>query len=179
MGTRGGWMKTGTCRACAHSQNAKVASPSRNWPCQLDVISSPLNPSGPRHRSPSAMWLASSGLSVPRPQLLFARATTAAVWSLMNFTTSIAGFCEIAVITSAANGLLMTRPGLGADILLQLKIGHVVIGDCRQATIIRHRVFADRYTSQRRGNAKRIIARARCTMGMDIDDGHQMLSTRP
>ena len=88
--------------------------PEREGGRAVEVISSPLNPSEPRHRSPSAMWLASSGLSVPRPQLLFARATTAAVLSLMNFTTSIAGFREIAVITSAANGLLITRPVMPA-----------------------------------------------------------------
>src|SRR5215469_8608014 len=55
-----------------------------------------------------------SGLSVPRPQLLFARATTAAVRSLTCLTTSIAGLREIAVITSAANGLLMIRPVMPA-----------------------------------------------------------------
>ena len=85
-----------------------------NWPRQLDVISNPLKPSAPRQRSPSAMWLASNGLSVPRPQLLFARATTAAVRSLTCLTTSIAGLREIALITSAANGLLMIRPVMPA-----------------------------------------------------------------
>ena len=65
-----------------------------------------------------------------------------------------------------------SNAGLGADILLQLEIGHVVIGDGRQATIIRHRVFADRYAPQRLGDAKRIITRTRCTVGMNVDDGH-------
>jgi hypothetical protein len=46
--------------------------------------------------------------------LLFARATTAAVWSLMYLTTSMAGLRVIAVITSAANGLLMIRPVMPA-----------------------------------------------------------------
>src|SRR5262249_17400225 len=50
----------------------------------------------------------------PRPQLLFARATTAAAWSLTCLTTSLAGLREIALIPSAANGLLMIRPVMPA-----------------------------------------------------------------
>ena len=68
IGTRSGWMKTGTWRSCAHSQNAKESSPSMKRPCQLEQISRPLKPSDARQRSPSAMWLLSSGLSVPMPQ---------------------------------------------------------------------------------------------------------------
>ena len=60
------------------------------------------------------MWLASSGLSVPRPQLVAgARATIAAFWSLTCLTTSIVGLSEIAAITDyqLARSALETATG--------------------------------------------------------------------
>src|ERR1700746_3031731 len=46
--------------------------------------------------------------------------------------------------------------GLSAKLLLEAKIGHVVVGHRRQAAIIRHCVFADLYPLQRLRDAERI-----------------------
>ena len=158
-------MKTGTLRDCAHSQNAKAAAPSMNCPCQLEVISSPLNPSEPRHRSPSAMWT---------PVAVRARddGSGVVVDELHDVDRGLSRNRGYHLRSERIADHSSSNAGLGADILLQLEIGHVVIGDGRQATIIRHRVFADRYAPQRLGDAKRIITGTRCTVGMDVDDGH-------
>jgi len=68
---------------------------------------------------------------------------------------------------------------LGADVLLQLEVSHVVIGHRGQTAIVCHRIFADRYPLQRLGNAEGIIAWPRRAVSMNIDDGHQILRTRP
>ena len=95
---------------------------------------------------------------------------------------SSAGRCESAEITSAANGLLMMRPvmpALAQTSLLEVEIGHLVVGDRRQAAIIRHRVLAGRCPPHRLGDAEGIIPRTLRAMGVDIDDGHQMPGLRP
>ena len=49
--------------------------------------------------------------------------------------------------------------GPGANLLLEVEIAHVVVGHRRQATIVRHCTFADRYSPQRLRDAKWISAR--------------------
>jgi hypothetical protein len=49
-------------------------------------------------------------LIVPSPQLVGARATSPAIWSFTALTISSAGADEIAVMVSAPNELLISRP---------------------------------------------------------------------
>ena len=119
-------------------------------------------------RSPSATWAASSGLSVPMPQLPGTRATIPAIWSFTALTMSIAGLRDTAVITSAANGVEMMRAGdagVAAHLLLQVEIVHVVVRHRRQPAIVGHHVRAHGHAAQRLGDAEPVAgadATAQC-----------------
>jgi hypothetical protein len=72
--------------------------------------------------------------------------------------------------------------GLRANLLLEVEIGHLVVGDRQQAAIIRDCVAAGRRPAQRLRNPERIARGARRAMGVDVDDRQRrahMLSTRP
>ena len=77
------------------------------------------------------MWLASSGLSVPRPQFAVgARATIAAFLVVDMLTTSIAGFVDDRGDHLGRERIADDAPGdagFGADLLLQIEIRHLVI----------------------------------------------------
>ena len=191
-------MKIGACRSCAHSQNGKAASVSRNWPCQLDVIRRPLKPSDPRQRSPSEDVAG------------FERIERAQAPDCCRGPCHDCGVLVVDVLDDIDRGFARDRgdhlgrkwiaddpardAGLGTNLLLQVEIRHVTIRHGGQTAIIRHRMFARRDSAQRLRDAKRIVSRARNAVGMDVDDGghdgdgavdgarsalFQMLSARP
>jgi len=102
-------MKIGTSRSCAHSQNGKsglgveeLAVPTRRNQKAFEA-------SGPRQRSLRGYGSHRAELSVPRPSWSLVQAPDRGVLIVDVLDDTIAGLLEIDAITSAANGLLMTR----------------------------------------------------------------------
>ena len=170
-------MKIGTCRSCAHSQNAKESSPSMKRPCQLEQISRPLNFNADRQRSPSAMWLLSK--RVERAQAPVAGSARddpgdAVVDCLANVEGRRLRHCGHHLGRERRRDDAAGDAGLGAGFLLQLEVPHLMIGDRRQPAIIGHRVLADRNAAQRLGDAEAVARRPRRrAMRVDVDDRHR------
>ena len=176
IGTRGGWMKTGTCRSCAHSQNAKESSPSMKRPCQLEQISRPLN----FERRQTAFAFGDMVLveRIDRTQAPIAvRARNDARDAVVDRLADV----ERRRFRDRGHHLGRERrrddpagdAGLGTGFLLQIEIPHLVVGDGRQPTVIGHHVSADRRAAQRLRNAEAVIGRwRRRAVLVDVDDWH-------